>query len=184
MRVSPRSYKKHGGRSTVNTQQRGAIQDLTYGALRYYGQLNAILKFLLAKAVHDLNLRYLLLINLYQLHYSKAPPYAIVDHAVSTARLLSDKRGAPGLVNAILRNFLRRSTALRGEAERGDVGKYSHPQWWIDKLRKQYPKHYEAILNADNQHPCMTLRVNTRKIEVAAYQKMLVSMALGRLGVG
>lgn len=163
----------------LTPQQRGAIQDLTYGALRYYGQLNAILNLLLAKALHDLNLRYLLLINLYQLHYSKAPTYAIVDHAVTTARLLSDKRGAPGLVNAILRNFLRRSTALWGEAERDDIGKYSHPQWWIDKLRKQYPEHYEAILNADNQHPCMTLRVNTRKIEVAAYQKMLDEHGIG-----
>jgi 16S rRNA (cytosine967-C5)-methyltransferase len=157
----------------LSHQQRGAIQDLTYGVLRYYGQLDALLSLLLDKTLQDLKLRYLLLVSLYQLQYSKAPSYAIVDHAVSTARLLSNKRGAPGLVNAVLRNFIRKGTTLWELVNKDDVGKYSHPQWWIDKLRKQYPQHYEAILNASNQHPSMTLRVNSRKIGVEAYQKIL-----------
>jgi 16S rRNA (cytosine967-C5)-methyltransferase len=154
-------------------QQRGAIQDLAYGVLRYYGQLDALLSTLLDKTLHDLKIRYLLLVTLYQLQYSKASPYAIVDHAVSTSRLLSDKRGAPGLVNAVLRNFIRRGSTLREQINDNEVGKYSHPQWWIDKLRKQYPQHYKSILNASNQHPSMTLRVNSQKLEVEVYQKML-----------
>lgn len=157
----------------ISHQQRGAIQDLTYGALRYYGQLDALLSLLLDKPLHDLKLRYLLLVSLYQLQYSKAPSYAIVDHAVSTARFLSDKRGAPSLINAVLRNFIRKDSALQEQVKRNDVGKYSHPQWWVDKLRYQYPQHYETILSASNQHPSMTLRVNSRKIKVEAYQKML-----------
>lgn len=156
----------------LSHQQQGAIQDLTYGVLRYYGQLNALLNLLLDKTLHDLKLRYLLLVSLYQLQYSKAPSYAIVDHAVSTARLVSNKRGAPGLVNAILRNFIRKSSALR-EQINNDIAKYSHPQWWVDKLRKQYPHDYKSILSASNQRPSMTLRVNIRKIEVETYQKML-----------
>lgn len=158
----------------LSPQQRGAIQDLTYGVLRYYGKLDALLSLLLDKALHDLKLHYLLLVTLYQLQYSKAPSYAIVDHAVSATRLLSDKRGAPGLVNAVLRNFIRKGSALWEQVgQKNDVGKYSHPQWWINKLREQYPQHYETILNASNQHPSMTLRVNSRKIGVDVYQKML-----------
>ena len=33
----------------LSEQQRGAIQDLSYGVLRFYGQLNAILGLLLKK---------------------------------------------------------------------------------------------------------------------------------------
>lgn len=156
----------------LSHQQQGAIQDLTYGVLRHYGQLNGLLNLLLDKTLQDLKLRYLLLVSLYQLQYSKAPSYAIVDHAVSTARLVSDKRGAPGLVNAVLRNFIRKSSAL-WEQINNDVGKYSHPQWWVNKLRKQYPHDYKTILSASNQRPSMTLRVNVRKIGVKAYQNML-----------
>lgn len=154
-------------------QQRGAIQDLTYGVLRYYGQLDTLLGLLLDRTLHDHELRYLLLVSLYQLQYSKAPSYAIVDHAVSTARLVSNKRGAPGLVNAVLRNFIRKGSALWEQVSKNDVGKYSHPQWWVDKLRKQYPQRYKTILSASNQHPAMTLRVNSRRIGLAAYQRML-----------
>lgn len=157
----------------LSHQQRGAIQDLTYGVLRYYGQLDALLSLLLDKTLHDVRLRYLLLVSLYQLQYSKAPSYAIVNHTVSTARVISNKKRVPGLVNAVLRNFLRNGSVLREQVNKYDVGRYSHPQWWIDKLRKQYPQHYETILSASNQHPSMTLRVNSQKIAVGTYQKML-----------
>jgi hypothetical protein len=50
---------------------------------------------------------------MYQLQFTHAAPYAVVDHAVqATGRLR--KTSAKGLVNAVLRNFLRR----REEGER------------------------------------------------------------------
>ena len=48
-----------------------------------------------------------------------------------------------GLVNAVLRNFLRKRDARSTPRARDRAGRYSHPQWWIDKLRAQYPQHYE-----------------------------------------
>lgn len=158
---------------TLSSQQRGAIQDLSYGVLRFYGQLDALLKCLLNKPLNDKRLQHLLLVSLYQLQYSKAPSYAVVDHAVSTARFIGGNKGMQGLVNAVLRNFMRQRAALLEQVSKNEVGKFSHPQWWIDKLRLQYPHNYQSILEAGNQHPPMMLRVNRRKISVNGYRELL-----------
>jgi 16S rRNA (cytosine967-C5)-methyltransferase len=157
----------------LRDQQRGAIQDLSYGVLRFYGQLNTLLELLLNKPLWDENLRCLLLVSLYQLIYSRAAPHAIVDSAVSAARGLNDNKAVRGLVNAILRRFLRERATLLERAAQTEIGRYSHPQWWINKLRAQYPQCYEAILEVSNQRPPMTLRVNRRKIDVAEYLYLL-----------
>ncbi|PTR07332.1 16S rRNA (cytosine967-C5)-methyltransferase [Nitrosospira sp. Nsp5] len=157
----------------LSGQQRGAIQDLSYGVLRFYGQLDRLLGLLLNKPLRDRNIRYLLLVGLYQLGYSKASVHAIVDHAVSATQVMNGNKGAQGLVNAVLRNFVRQRAYLLERAAENEVGRYSHPQWWIDKLHVHYPQSYQAILEAGNQHPPMTLRVNRRKISVAEYEKRL-----------
>src|SRR5204862_372909 len=66
-------------------------------------------------------------------------------------------------------NYLRRSEALLAGARTSDVGRYSHPQWWIDKVRLQYPEHYASILASGNARPPLTLRVNARRTSVADY---------------
>lgn len=157
----------------LSSQQRGAIQNIVYGVLRYLGQLEVILSQLAKRSLPNKRLRNLLLVGLYQLHYSKAPHYAVVDCAVATTQRLTKNNGAAGLVNAILRNFLRNETSLLDMANTYETGRFSHPQWWIDKLRCQYPHQYEAILLANNRHPPMTLRVNRRKTSIADYQVLL-----------
>ncbi len=164
--------------STLSKQQRGAIQDLSYGVLRFYGQLEAILGRLLKKPLRDRSLHHLLLVCLYQLQYSKASPHTVVDQAVSASHALVHGKGMQGLVNAVLRNFIRQRESLLKQAAEEEVGRYSHPQWWIDKLRRQYPQKFQAILEADNKRPPMTLRVNQRRIGVQAYRDLLMEKAL------
>ena len=147
-------------KSVWTPAQRAALQDLSYGTLRFYGQLNAILELLLHKHMTDQRITYLLLVALYQLEYSKAAQHAVVDHAVRSADILNPK--IRGLVNAILRNFLRNEAELLAQAALKDEGRYSHPQWWIDELRAQHGEQAAAILATGNGHPPMTLRVNHR----------------------
>lgn len=147
-------------KSVWSPAQRAALQDLSYGTLRFYGQLNAVLDLLLHKHMTDHRITYLLLVALYQLQYSRAAQHAVVDHAVRSADILNPK--IRGLVNAILRNFLREQAALLVQAALKDEGRYSHPQWWVDELRAQYGEHADAVLVAGNGHPPMTLRVNQR----------------------
>jgi 16S rRNA (cytosine967-C5)-methyltransferase len=147
--------------------QRAALHDLTYSTLRFCGQLRGVLSLLLHKPLADEQVRYLLLVALCQLHYGKSAQYAVVDHAVRAAHILNPR--VAGLVNAILRNFLRNRTALLEQAAQDDEGRFSYPQWWIDELRAQYGERSNAILEAGNQHPPMTLRVNSRRGTVQDY---------------
>ncbi|MBS0299733.1 MAG: 16S rRNA (cytosine(967)-C(5))-methyltransferase RsmB [Proteobacteria bacterium] len=162
----------------LSKQQKGAIQDLSYGVLRFYGRLQALLGLLLKKPLHDKELQHLLLVSLYQLQYSKAMPYAVVDQAVSASRALARGKGMQGLVNAVLRNFIRQRESLLQQAIEKEEGRYSYPRWWIDTVRRQYPQKFRAILEAGNKHPPMTLRVNRRKISVAAYRDLLTEKAM------
>jgi 16S rRNA (cytosine967-C5)-methyltransferase len=154
-------------KSVWTPSQRAALQDLSYGTLRFYGQLNAVLDLLLHKHMTDHRITYLLLVSLYQLQYSKAAQHAVVDHAVRSADILNPK--IRGLVNAILRNFLRNQNEVLEQAALKPEGRYSHPVWWIDELKSQYGERAESVLEAGNGHPPMTLRVNSRQGTTADY---------------
>jgi 16S rRNA (cytosine967-C5)-methyltransferase len=77
------------------------------------------------------------------------------------------------LVNAILRNFLRKRHELARFAETTPEGKYSHPHWWIDELNAQYGELASDILEQGNRHPPMTLRVNRRRGATPDYLQLL-----------
>lgn len=158
----------------LTPQQHAQLKDLSYGTLRHYGLLRAILGALLQKPLQDENIRCLLLVALYQLAYTQAQSHAVVDHAVRVTVQGFRKTSAKGLVNAILRNFLRRRDTLLAEAAASDEeARHGHPQWWIDKLRLQYPQNWEEILYQGNRHPPMALRVNRRQDSVEAYLERL-----------
>ena len=159
-------------RPELTPQQRGTLQDLSYGTLRFYGQLARVLDQLLHKPVQDAQLRCLLLVALYQLQHTKAAPHAVVDHAVRAVRQCNAAAG--GLANAVLRNFLRNRETLLSVAAASEEGRYAYPQWWISAVQAQYGRHSEAILLTGNQHPPMTLRVNCRCISAANYLALLV----------
>jgi 16S rRNA (cytosine967-C5)-methyltransferase len=172
-------WRRH---SALTMQQRAAIQDVCFGSLRFLGRLDALLQTLLDKPLQDEKLRCLLRVTLYQLEYTRAAPHAVVDHAVRACEQLR-MTAAKGLVNAVLRNFLRRRNKASAAAQLTDVARYSHPQWWIDKLRSQYPENYAAILEANNMHPPLTLRVNARRISVDAYLAQLEKAGIPAQGL-
>lgn len=164
-------------RSAFSPQQRGAVQDLSYGTIRYHSRLAFILGKLLARPLQDSLLHSLILVALYQLLHTKAGQYAIVDHAVRAAKTINPATG--GLVNAVLRNFLRQRTSLEEAALQSDESRYSYSQWWIDAVRAQYGAQTAAILEAGNTHPPMTLRVNRHYSNSQEYQVALSDSAFG-----
>jgi len=162
--------------------QRSALLDLSYGTLRYYGQLQAILDLLLHNPLQDERVRYLLLIALYQLQHGRSAQHAVVDQAVHAAHTLNPKVG--GLVNALLRNFLRGQQLLLNRAEQNPQGKYSYPQWWIEELYDQYGEFAPTLLEAGNQHPPMTLRVNQRRKSTSDYLALLEQLHMAAEIIG
>jgi 16S rRNA (cytosine967-C5)-methyltransferase len=163
------AWQRHGA---LDARTRGAAQDLAYGTLRWLGRLDALLDALLRKPLEDARLRALLLVALYQLDRTRAAPHAIVDHAVRACGALG-LTSAKGLTNAVLREFLRSKPELDARVGRIATARYSHPQWWIDRLRAQYPARYAAVLEAGNTRPPLTLRVNRRRADVAGYLERL-----------
>jgi 16S rRNA (cytosine967-C5)-methyltransferase len=164
-------------RHALAPQQRAAVQDMSYGALRFYGRLAAVLEKLAPKPVTDSGIRCLLLVALYQLIYGKTREYAVVNEAVKSARA-TGKAWATGFVNGVLRNFQRKREAVLDEVDKGLPARFSHPGWWIQKLREQYPHDWERILQVNNAHPPMTLRVNVRRANVDAYLALLKEQGL------
>ncbi|HLP98147.1 MAG TPA: 16S rRNA (cytosine(967)-C(5))-methyltransferase RsmB [Sideroxyarcus sp.] len=157
--------------ANLTAQERGALQDLSYGTLRYYARLAFILDSLLERRVQESPLRCLLLVALYQLQYTKAVQHAIVDQAVRATKNINP--AASGLVNAVLRNFLRKQQGLLEAADQHEESRYAYPQWWVSAMKAQYGEQAMAILEAGNRHPPMTLRINARCTTAAEYRNLL-----------
>ena len=81
----------------------------------------------------------LLLVAIFQLEYSEAAPYAVVDHAVECASQIAGAQ-MKAFVNAVLRNFQRNREQLLLKAESTDEGRFSYPDWWISRLRRDAEK--------------------------------------------
>jgi len=156
---------------------RAAVQDLAYGTLRRYGFGDALLAALLARPLAMPEVRALLLCALYRLETRPDAEHTVVDQAVEAAGQLA--RGAfRGLVNGVLRNYLRRrDELLAGLGD--DESRYRHPVWWLDRLRAAYPGDWEQIVAAGNTPPPMALRVNRRRQSRAAYLVQLEAAGIG-----
>lgn len=167
-------------------QQKGAAADLSYGTLRYYGQISAILKLLLDQPLKDARIHALLAVAVYQLLYDAADAFTVVNqavHAVSQLKKPAPKPWAKGLVNGVLRNFLRQKESLFADSL-DEVAQYSYPAWWIKKIKQQYPQDWQAILAVGNGHPPMSLRVNLSKIAMPDYLQLLARMGIEATQIG
>ena len=162
---------------------RAAAQDLSFNALRGYGLIDAALDRLLARPLMDQAVRALLLAALAELLNRPQSAHVIVHQAVEAAGLVGQPH-AKGLVNAVLRKFLRQGAQLRDEIENTETGRFRHPQWWIDRVRIAYPAQWEEVLRAGNAHPPMTLRVNVRRSSVQSYLDKLAHAELHARALG
>ena len=167
----------------IASADRALIQELAYGTLRFLGQLRAIVRFTADKPLADESIEALLWVALYQLIHTRAPAHAVVDHAVrATARL--KRTSAQRLVNAILRNFLRRRESLLAVVARDPEARFSYPRWWIERVCGEYRERGAAILDAGNVRPPLTLRVNRRRCARDDYLATLIAQGIAATAVG
>ena len=139
---------------------------LCYGVLQNRLKLDFYLAQLLTGKLKDLHpvIRDILHLGLYQLYLSdKIPASAAVNESVALAKKNCKKQPfAPGLVNGVLRNAVRRAEQLKQPVTLQD--RYSHPQALIDLLIKAYgSQRVEKMLEANNGAPQTVVQVNTLK---------------------
>ncbi|HEY6452592.1 MAG TPA: 16S rRNA (cytosine(967)-C(5))-methyltransferase RsmB [Steroidobacteraceae bacterium] len=148
-----------------------AVRAVTLGSLRWYLQLEPVTARLLQNRALVPVLRALLVAALHQLEHSRNPVETTVSCAVDAVRLLEQPRAA-GMINALLRRYLRERDALL--AVTGDGGAaYAHPAWLLEALQASYPLQWLQIVEADNAHPPMALRLDLSRTTRAAYLERL-----------
>ncbi len=165
--------------SLPDASMRALAQELSYGTLRWYYRLDALLCQLLPKALkaRDADLRCLLLAGLYQLDKLALPQRVAVHETVQATGALN-KRWASGLVNAVLRNFQRRGSELEPAVAGTDQSRYAHPGWLVEMLKADWPHAWETILQANNERPPFSLRVNRLRQTRGDYLALLAGQAL------
>ncbi len=162
----------------ADPRDRALAREIAYGAIRWHGRLTAIAAQLLARPADELDphVLCLLLVGLYQLEYTRIPPHACVATTLAAAELCGKGR-AKGLLNAVLRRFLReRAAVLDTLTDLPDV--VAHPRWLLDDLREAWPQDWEAIVAANNHKPPMVLRVNLERLSRDAYLERLHSLGI------
>ena len=154
-------------RDGLDRREAALATRLCYGILQNRITLDFYLKQLLTGKIKDLHpaLRDILHLGLYQLYMmDKIPESAAVNESVTLAKKYCRKqRNASGLVNAVLRNAVRRKEELKKPKTLEQ--RYSHPQKLIDLLGKSLGKEkLEPMLRANNEIPPTVVQVNTLKI--------------------
>lgn len=172
-------------------QARGAIQDIAYRSMRRLGRAEALLARLAAKPPAPPLLHSLLCCALALVSdtgdAAKDMPYeefTLVDQAVTATAAEPEIAQAKGMVNAVLRRFLRERTTLLQEVLTQPAARWNYPSWWIDATKAAYPDVWQDILDTGNSTPPLTLRVNRRKTTPAAYLETLAASGISASPAG
>ncbi|MBW2622004.1 MAG: 16S rRNA (cytosine(967)-C(5))-methyltransferase RsmB [Deltaproteobacteria bacterium] len=156
----------------LNQRDRALAAALVYGVLRHRLRLEWILKQFLTHPGKPLDpvVRGSLLIGLFQITYlDRVPNSAAVNESVNLTRTYGPPDSSK-LVNGVLRAITRAGKMPDpGETDLSPHEKlsvvFSHPDWmvkqWVDRLGMDEAS---KVLEANNQFPPLTLRVNTARI--------------------
>lgn len=162
--------------------ERPGTQALAFTVMRRMGLAQALRHKLVPKAPHPW-VDALLISALALIDEGGYDEHTLVDQAVQACKKKPKVgQAASGLVNAVLRRFLRERADLIASLADDEVARHNHPGWWIRRLKKDWPEHWQAILAANQAQPPLTLRVNTRHGSVATYRERLANAGLLPVG--
>lgn len=156
------------------------VRALCYGSLRWHHRLQWQADQLLNRPLKaaDAELAALLRLGLYQLQWLRVPDHAAVAATVAAAQSLG-KANAKGLVNAVLRRFLRERDVLSRRMHDVPEAQTSHPGWILDRVMSDWPDAWPDVVDANNQLPPMWLRVNARRATREEYLAALSAAGIG-----
>lgn len=170
----------------VDTALRPGVQALLFQALRNLGLAQAVRRQLAPRNPPPRVDALLCTALALAWDPEQAPyePFTLVNQAVEAAKRNAATKAQSSFVNACLRRFLRERDALVSHAQMDPVAQWNHPTWWVERLRKDHPKHWQQILDANNRHAPMTLRVSREKSTPALYQQALAAINIDSVAVG
>jgi len=183
----PAALNQVGAAIDATPQSRGAMQDIGYRCMRQLGQSQALVAEMAPKAPEPMVAALLHCALALMTAPDEQAPYeefTVVDQAVTAADAHPDTQRAKGMVNAVLRRFLRERASLLAIVSKNPEAKWNYPQWWIDAMITAWPQQWQQVLTTGNSAPPLTLRVNVRKNSVEEYLALLEQngMAATRIG--
>ena len=166
----------------IAEKDRALVQEICFGVMRVLPELNFYIHTLMSKVLTGKNrvLHYLLLVGIYQILYTRIPEHAAVGETVNAVNDLK-KSALKGLVNGVLREFLRQQASLQQkfiQDNKQQTSQTLHPSWLLNRLKQAYPQQWQNIINANNQKPPMWLRVNLNHYSVSEYQQLLAEQQI------
>ena len=170
----------------VDSGLRPGVQALAFHVLRWLGRAEA-LRQQLAKRPPPPEADALLCVALALAWQEADAPYTVhtlVDQTVEAAKRSEGTRHQASFINGCLRAFLRERDELVARTEKSPQAVWNHPQWWIDRVRKDHPDSWQAILNANNLRAPLVLRINERKTTQALYIRALSAINIEASPVG
>ncbi|MFN0182809.1 MAG: 16S rRNA (cytosine(967)-C(5))-methyltransferase RsmB, partial [Aquabacterium sp.] len=91
---------------------------------------------------------------------------------------------AAGFINAVLRRLLRERDALVSAVQNQPTAAWQHPVWWIERMRQDWPAHWQRLLLAANRRAPMGLRVHARRGDAAGYVRRLAGAGIAATACG
>ncbi|MEO7161259.1 MAG: 16S rRNA (cytosine(967)-C(5))-methyltransferase RsmB [Polaromonas sp.] len=170
----------------VDVVLRPGVQALAFHALRWLGRAEA-LRQQLAKRPPPPEADALLCVALALACSEEKAPYTahtLVDQAVEAAKRSDTTQHQASFINGCLRRFLREQGELMALTEKSPQAVWNHPQWWIDRVRKDHPTQWQAILRANNSRAPLILRINERKTTQDEYLHTLLAKDMAAFPVG
>lgn len=159
----------------LSPKDKALVQMLCYGVLRTLPRLDFFCRSLMKKPLTGKlrELHFLILVGIYQLLYTRIPSHAAVGETVNGAKALK-KPALKGMVNGVLRSFLREQDSLIEQADQQPALLYCHPSWLVKRLQAAYGEEKAAqIMSDNNQQAPMWLRVNARHHDREQYLDLL-----------
>jgi 16S rRNA (cytosine967-C5)-methyltransferase len=170
----------------VDAVLRPGVQSLGFHTLRWLGRAEA-LRQQLARRPPPPEADALLCVALALIWTEHDAPYTahtLVDQAVEAAKRGDATQHQASFINGCLRRFLRERDELVARTEKSPQAVWNHPQWWIDRVRKDHPAQWQAVLQANNSRAPLILRVNERKTTQAGYLQTLAAAQIEAAPVG
>lgn len=158
-------------------QDKAWLQEMVYGVLRKLPLLQYWLRQLLDKPLKNKVkiVEQLILLGLYQLAFSRVSTHAAVAETVSAAYQLKCQ-GLKGLVNAVLRNFIRQEMAQNIPAD--PQVQSGLPKWLFNKLKSAYPDQIEQLALQMDKRPPIWLRVSRLNTTREAFNRSLTEQGI------
>ena len=155
-----------------NVRDNAWLQEMSLGVMRRLPILQHWLRGLLDRPLKGNKkvVEHLILLGLYQLHYSRVSSHAAVGETVAAASYLG-ATSLKGLVNAVLRNFQRESLGDKPIAN--PMIESGLPKWLFKAIENAYGEDASRVREATNAMAPIWLRVNKQKTSLTAFTAAL-----------